>query len=93
MKANTEELRGGAAELTAIAEEIEQMANNMNNKVANLCQAWDSTAKPQYEDDFNRVAGNIIQTTEAAKQLASGVTQYADTIDEVEASHSQSKIR
>ena len=49
-------------------------------------------AKTAYEEDFNMVSGNINQTTDAAKNLAAALKQYAEAHKEIEESNSGNKI-
>lgn len=92
MKLNYEELAQGAVELTQLAEEIEEQANFMRNKVQELCNSWESLAKATYEEDFNAVSGNINQTTDVAKRLAAELKIYADAHREIEESNSGNRV-
>lgn len=92
MKLDYDELAQGAVELDQLADEINEQANTMKSKVQMLCDAWDSLAKSAYEEDFNMVSGNINQTTDAAKNLATALKQYAEAHKEIEESNSGNKI-
>lgn len=92
MRPNYDELIQGAIELDQLADEINEQAYIMRNKVQMLCDAWDSFAKTAYEEDFNMVSGEINHTIDAAKNLAAALKQYAEAHKEIEDSNLDNKI-
>lgn len=89
LKVEPEQVRTKATEISNQKDMMETYMQDMQNKVNELNEAWNSEAGRKYVEKYNNVSREITDSLNALMQHVNNLNQAATKYEEMEASQSQ----